>query len=334
MSGLKLTAWDHHGRYAKDGKIDLELVRRRLGMALDAGITTVYTLPDLTKALPLDPYLDVAQELGMKVHIWIIPFRTPELREKLMKRLTDAVHWDGCKESFYPCLNDRSVRERILPEVEALILKQGNRIDGIHLDYIRDDNAVGSVACPCQCAACRALRLKYFGKEKLSEEERKNPAAIYKEYAWKNAFITDLVRKYRSLTARYGLKLTMAARANYALQADLPEPPVYGLGPAVLEGQDWAAWGEEGLLDVIASMNYHTVPETFSEVLKGHVRLAEDMKSEFYTGIGLKSSLGVNPPERVERYIKECIDVGMKGCTFFALDGAVDGHYAVIKKFA
>ncbi len=334
MSKLILTAWDHHSRYAKDGKIDLELVRRRLGMAADAGITTLFTLPDRAGVLPFDPYLDVALELGLKVHVWIIPFASRELHDKLIKRLTDAEHWDGCKESFYPCVNDVSVREKILPEVEELIRKQGSRIDGIHLDYIRDDNAVGSVTCPCQCPACRALHLKYFGKEQLTEEERKAPAVIYKEFAWKNAFITDLVRKYRALTSKYGIKLSMAARANYAMQADLPKPPVYGLGPAVLEGQDWAAWGEEGLLDVISSMNYHIVPETFSEVLKGHVRLAKDMKSDFFTGIGLKSSLGVNPPDRVERYIQECVDCGMKGCTFFALDGAMDEHYSVIKKFA
>ena len=163
MSKLILTAWDHHGAYAKDGKIDMELVKRRLGMAADAGITTLFTLPDLNGVLPFDPYLDVALELGLKVHVWIIPFRSQALHNKLMKRLTDAEHWEGCEESFYPCVNDVSVRERILPDVEEIIRKQGSRIDGIHLDYIRDDNARSAVSCPCQCPACRALRLKYFG---------------------------------------------------------------------------------------------------------------------------------------------------------------------------
>ncbi|MBQ9369160.1 MAG: hypothetical protein IJT83_15360, partial [Victivallales bacterium] len=104
MSKLILSAWDHYSRYAKDGKIDMELMRRRLGMAADAGITTLFTLPDRAGVLPFDPYLDVALELGLKVHVWIIPFDSPQLHDKLKKRLMDAEHWDGCKESFYPCV--------------------------------------------------------------------------------------------------------------------------------------------------------------------------------------------------------------------------------------
>ena len=53
------------------------------------------------------------------------------------------------------------------------------------------------------------------------------------------------------------------------MHRDITDPPVWGLGPAVLEGQDWVAWNDEGLLDGIYTMNYHTDPEFFRSLLDG-----------------------------------------------------------------
>ena len=200
---LDLCAWEHFDHYWKDGRLDEETMRSRLGKAADAGIRTLYLLPYKHGSVPqpreFRTFLETCRDLGMGCHVWIIPFESEELERKLEKRLTDAEHWETCEERFYPCLNDEKVRDASLPATERFLAEYKGLFTGIHLDYIRDDNAVGSLICPCECQACRSLRLRYFGKELLSKEERANPAAIYKEFAWKNANVTALVRKYRAM---------------------------------------------------------------------------------------------------------------------------------------
>lgn len=310
---MELISWDRAG-YAKDNN-KLQLAMER---AAELGISQL--LVHLKSFdFPFKEYLEAADKVGIKVHTWIKPTFSAK---DIVKRTLSAENLQRQKEQFNTdfaraCLNNPSNLEQGLQGINTLIKKFGDRIAGIHLDYVRNDNAVFIKDYPCECNVCKNYRKKWLGHEILTKEDLQNPAIMYKELLFRNRNITDFVRKVRDVVNKTNLKLSMAARANYLNLPDIEDPPVYGLGPAVYEGQDWLAWAEEGILDFICTMNYHTQPKIFTEMLNSHLRLLQDTGVDFYTGIGIESSMGSLAPKEAAFLLDKVKDTAAKGCSLF-----------------
>jgi uncharacterized lipoprotein YddW (UPF0748 family) len=280
------------------------------------------------KDYPLKEYCLAAQKAGLEVHPWVKPaFAVKGFVKRTLspERRKAQIEQYGF-ELVRACMNNQSTREKGLANIKELIDNFGEYISGIHLDYVRNDNALFLKDYPCECDACKGIRKKWLGHEVLTRDDLNNPAVMYKELSVRNNNITNFVREVRKLVNKTGMKLSMAARANYINQYDVKEAPVYGLGPAVYEGQDWFAWAEEGLLDFIATMNYHTDPDIFEKVFQDHLRLLADSPVEFYTGLGIESSMGSLTPEEAVVLIEKVKNSPAKGISLFHFEAITDEY--------
>lgn len=324
---MEFLAWDH----AKfiDSVNDTEKAMR---MAAETGIAGLI-IHVKNFDFPLKTYCKAAKEKNVKVHAWVSPAFSVE---NVIKRTIPPERQAAMQKEFNfvllgPCLNHPSNQEKGLKNISTLINTHAGLIAGLHLDYIRSDNAQLLRKYPCECDACRAYRKRYLGYERLKDADMDNIEIMYKELEFRNRNITNFVRAAKKLADTAGIALSIAARANYLNQTDLEKAPVYGLGPAVFEGQDWVSWADEGLLDFICPMNYHTDTEKFRSVFNDHARLLAGTKARHYAGIGVKSSLGENPPERVKEHIEIVKKSGGTGCVFFAFGYITEAHSRAIK---
>ena len=313
---FKLKIWDHCRYVTNKGKPYDEMARHLETMG-KAGITsTIIYMPEV---ISLDDYCRAAKEAGLTVEARIFP--AWGVKDPVLRTLPPA-EWEEREKRFGiklagTCGNHPRNREGFLAAAEALAEEYAGRIEALHLDFIRNDNALLLADYPCRCDACQALYRRYFGCAVPSKEMLQDPAVRYKLLALRNENVRKTVVAMRSLASRHHLKLTMAARANYVNSPDITSPPVWGLGPAVLEGQDWVEWAESGLVDGICPMNYHTDFGLFEGVLEDHLRLMVDRKSLLFSGIGIASSMGETTPEGAAKRLELVRSSGLPGAVFF-----------------
>ena len=313
---FQLKIWDHC-RYVTNRERPYDEMARHLETMGKAGISaTIIYMPEV---ISLDDYCHAAKEAGLTVEARIFP--AWGVKDPVLRTLPPA-EWEEMEKRFGirlagTCGNHPRNREGFLAAAEALAAEYADRIEALHLDFIRNDNALLLTDYPCRCDACRALYRRYFGCAVPSKEMLRDPAVQYKLLALRNENVRKTVVSMRALASRHGLKLTMAARANYVNSPDITSPPVWGLGPAVLEGQDWVEWAEAGLVDGICPMNYHTDLALFDSVLADHLRLMGDRKELLFSGIGIVSSMGETTPEGAARRLELIRDAQLPGAVFF-----------------
>lgn len=330
---FKLSCWDH-ARYVRNHAAPYDEMAREMARKKALEIQTVVAY--MHQVTEFSDYCRAAKASGITVQSWI----TPETWiSNPVNRCLPEQKWNEMETRFgirlaKPCLNHPHNRESFIKNAIELLEQYGQNITALHLDAIRFENAILSREFPCECEACRALRKRFFGHETLSREELTEPAVIYKDLEIKNSSVTSIVRALREITREKNLQLTVAARANYLNQPDITDPPVWGLGPALIEGQDWVKWADDELIDEIYSMNYHLNEKFFTDILNDHVRLLKDTKVVFYPGIGVLSSMGKNPPEQIEKYICKIKEAGLNGCVFFNKDDVFEPEYESVIKAA
>lgn len=280
-----------------------------------------------------DAIFEVCSSEDLELHPWIKPgFGAADST----KRKLSSEDLAGQEARFgtsilRDCLNNRETLEKGIENVSKLLERYRGVIKGLHLDYVRNDNALFLKNYPCQCAACREGRMKWLGHGILTLKDLENPAVIYKELQMRNRSITDYVSRVRELTKKEGIKLSLAARANYLNQPDVEKPPVYGLGPAVYEGQDWLEWADEGYFDFISTMNYYTDAKIFGDVAREHARLLKGSKALFYSGIGIESSIGNASPETAEKLIAIAKEAGADGISLFHFEALDESYIKTLK---
>ena len=319
---MEYITWDRGGHIKQN--IDADYTMER---AAKLGISQMMVHLK-KKDYPLKEYCMAAKKAGLEVHPWVKPaFAVKDFVKRTLspERRKAQIEQYGF-EINRACMNNHSTREEGLANIKELIENFGEYISGIHLDYVRNDNALFLKDYPCECDTCKGIRKKWLGHEVLTRDDLNNPAVMYKELSVRNKNITNFVREVKKLTKSAGMKLSMAARANYINQYDVEKAPVYGLGPAVYEGQDWFAWAEEGLMDFIATMNYHTDPDIYTNVLEDHLRLLEDTPADFYTGLGIESSMGALSPQEANVLIEKVKNTSAKGISLFHFEAITDEY--------
>jgi hypothetical protein len=281
----------------------------------------------------LDAIFEACSNEDLELHPWIKPgFGVCDsIKRKLsMEDLAEQEARFGTS-ILRDCLNNSETLDKGVRNISKFLERYRGAIKGLHLDYVRNDNALFLKNYPCQCEACQKGRMKWLGHGILTLKDLENPAVIYKELQMRNRNITNYVRKVRDLTQKEGIKLSLAARANYVNQPDVEKPPVFGLGPAVYEGQDWLEWAEEGLFDFISTMNYYTDLKIFADVAREHARLLKGSKAVFYSGIGIESSIGNASPETAEKLIAIAKEAGAEGITLFHFEALNESYKKILK---
>jgi hypothetical protein len=143
---------------------------------------------------------------------------------------------------------------------------------------------------------------------------------MYKFVQFRCANIRSLVEQIRDITRRAGLRLTMAARADY-------------LGWALAEGQDWPEWVRDGLVDMVLPMNYFTNRETHGSHVRQHAALLAPIKGDclHLDGVGRLSSFGELPLEQLRDFARDALEAGADGISVFHYGGMKDDDFALLK---
>ena len=335
MTKFRIGIWDHC-RYVTNRRAPYDEMARHLERMRQWGVTlTNIYLPEV---ISLDDYCRAAANCGMELEARI----TPEWASSaVVKRQLPEEEWQRMESTLGirlsgPCGNREDNRELFLAGAERIACEYGSRINSLHLDFIRNDNALTLMDFPCQCDVCKGLYKRFFGTEVLTPEMRKDPAVLCKLTALRCKSIRKTVEGMKSIANSHSLRLSIAARANYVNSADITVPPVWGLGPAVLEGQDWAEWADDGVVDELFPMNYHTDLELFESVLKDHQRLlGKNASSMLFPGIGVESSMGKNSPADLAERIAIVKNSSLPGVMLFNKTNIYSDDYCrIIKEYA
>jgi len=331
---FQIKIWDHC-RYVEDKLRPYDEMARHLDTMAKAGIcATIIYMPEV---ISLDDYCRAARQAGIAVEARIFPAWNVD--NPVMRTLPEADFQEMEKRFGIrlagSCGNHPGNRAKFLAAAERLAAEYAGRIEAIHLDFIRNDNALLLMDYPCQCDACQALYRRFFNCAVPDKAMLRDAAVQYKLLAIRNDSVKRTVRAMRDMTKRHHLKLTMAARANYLNSRDIADPPVWGLGPAVLEGQDWVAWHDEGLLDGIYPMNYHTDFALFQSILADYLRLIPEHRETLFSGVGISSSMGEITPEGAARRLAAIRDAGLPGAVLFNKTNRYSAEFcAVFREFA
>ncbi len=332
---FRIGIWDHC-RYVTDRRHPYDEMARHLELMRRAGVTLADIY--LPEVISLDDYCRAAQACGMKIEARITPaWAAPDV----VNRTLPESAWCEMEKRFGirlagPCGNRPDNREKFVNGARRLLEEFAGRLNALHLDFIRNDNALLLNDYPCQCEICRQLYQRYFGCAVPDRAMLAAPAVQYKLVAIRNANITQTVRAMHELARRHDVALSIAARANYVNSADITAPPVWGLGPAVLEGQDWVNWLDDRLIDSVYPMNYHTDLKLFETVLNDHRRLlGQTASTALHPGVGVISSMGTNSPEALRERLAAVKAAQLPGAMLFNKTNVYDDAYrAVIREFA
>ncbi len=317
---MRLAVWGHPYLEYPQGEDSADAMAQRLGALRAAGIDLLFpfvavegehyfhseSLGEPDRDL-LEPLMAAAREVGMQVHP-IVGIGGP---------LSAGAH------RYQPPLDASAIPEYALSWAcaswgenhERSILLANEMIeryhpDGIHLDYSRYPNAEVLAQNPCACARCREARLRWLGKPLPEPQDLLRPGMAYKELQMRIEFVRSYVESMRGLTDHHEIALSAAVRARY-------------YEDALVEGQDWADWCAEGLIDICCPMSYTLSFGTFAQWMARHRRLTADSAVTWLAGIGLKSSAGELPLDEAERQIRFARRAGADGIAVFSA-GALD----------
>lgn len=217
----------------------------------------------------------------------------------------------------WPCAAWEENRRFTCEAAEELL--KTYRPNGLHMDYMRYPNTSVLDQHPCRCVRCQEERQKWLGKPLPTLEDLARPGVVYLEVRMRNRFVKSLVQGLHEATRRFGVPLSLAARARY-------------LKDAVAEGQDWVEWCREGLLDFICPMSYNPCFERFQQFVQEHTHLLAGSNTPLYCGIGRKSSLGTITAQQMAEQIAYALDHGADGVCIFHLAAFEEEDYHALKE--
>ena len=141
----------------------------------------------------------------------------------------------------------------------------------------------------------------------------------YRFARFRNDCIGEMVEEIRDITRRAGLRLTVSARADF-------------FGAAVLEGQDWARWARDGLVDAVFTMNYSTDRDAHGRNVRQHAALMQTQdRALHYDGVGRGSSMGENTIDQVLQLARDSMDAGADGVSIFHYNAMTDEDFARLR---
>ncbi|MGD9497535.1 MAG: hypothetical protein AB7Y46_14635 [Armatimonadota bacterium] len=312
---MRLAAWGHPYLEFPEGQDSVDAMAQRLGTLRAAGIDLYfpfvavagghYFASQLLGAPGRDllgPLLQAAAQVGMQVHPIVGLGGTVGTGEHRYEPPLEARPVPEYALTW-PCASWGENHERAVLVANEII--EGYRPDGIHLDYARYPNSQVLLANPCSCERCRSARLRWLGKPVPEPQDLLKPGIAYKELQMRIEFVRSFVESMRGLTDHHGIALSAAVRARY-------------YEDALAEGQDWAEWCADGLIDICCPMSYTLSFGTFALWLARHRRLTSETPVTWLEGIGLKSSAGELDLPSLERQVRFARKAGADGVCIFS----------------
>ncbi len=141
------------------------------------------------------------------------------------------------------------VRRYLARVVEEFLRKY--RVDGIHLDYIRypsSDTGFEAYAREAFSTLYRVDPVDIFKPDRIDSVSGEAPDRTSLErqwHQWRKQQVTDLLREIREVQELISPEATLSVAVIPELER---ARSVYG--------QDWAAWANEGLVDLVVTMSY------------------------------------------------------------------------------
>mgnify|MGYP005837395291 CR=1 FL=1 len=213
-----------------------------------------------------------------------------------------------------------SENRRLTVEVAAGMVRD-YKPDGLALDYLRYPNTAVLDGHPCHCELCQEKRDAWLGKPVPDADDLACPGVAYHEVRMRNRFVKTLLHSLREVADDGDIPLSLAARARYVKDA-------------VPEGQDWAEWCREGLLDFVCPMSYNPCFDRFQRFVTEHRNLLEDTGVPLYSGIGRSSSLGQISAAQMDQQIRHALEHGADGVSLFHVGALGDEDYAVLARIS
>ncbi len=161
---------------------------------------------------------------------------------------------------------------------------------GLHLDYSRFPDSEVIRENPCACARCQKARLRWLGKPYPEPHDMRKPGVVFKEMQMRMEFVRAFVESMRGMTDHHGAELSAAVRGHY-------------YEDALQEGQDWADWCADGLVDLICPLSFTLSFGAFAKLVAQHRRLIVDSPAEWMVGIGLRTGDGRLDFDAFERQV-------------------------------
>ncbi len=330
--GKRILAWAHaHADFA--GPRDQ--MRHRLQQAREAGIQVllpfVHSTPQEDQAwynsalrgFVVKDLLSRLMELGREAGIEVHPILggTTDVGQSGAARRRHSYQSGkpgGSRQDGRFCASDAATRTG--PPRIAIDILDHHDVPGLHLDYMRYLDTGNGLKWPCRCAACRERYRVIFGQQEITAADLTTPGAIYKYLQFRNANIAGEVAQIQAITRQRGVKLSLAARADY-------------FGAALVEGQDWADWARRGWLDFICPMNYTTSREDHRRQLTTQLSLVGGA-CPVYSGVGRRWSAGELTTAEMIRQAGDALSLGAAGIAIFRFDALSEQDFAALRSFS
>jgi len=327
---MQIAVWGHPYSEYPEGQDGIDDFRRGFERMREAGITLyipfVLThtkayfhgtmLGDAERDL-LSPVMQCGREFGIDIHP-IIGFGAVGVQTGGLYDPGDIADPPSFATSWR-CARWPVVRETTVTVAQQMVAAYEPA--GLHMDYMRYPNTVVLDQHPCHCERCRHARLQWLGKEIPDASDLSRPGVMHKEIQMRGEAITAVVEGLKQVARDADIPLSLAARARY-------------LKDAVPEGQDWARWAADGLLDTVCPMSYNPCDDRFQAFLDQHKPLMADTGAIWLAGIGRRSSLGEISAQQMGKQIQMAVDAGAGGVCIFHAGVFEDEDYTVLRSLA
>lgn len=316
-----LGVWMHPGFFGTDEAAAREKMGSTLDAYVRAGINTVIMLVKNTSGHVyyasetgvrderwgwdfFGVFLEEAGKRGLEVQPWFCVF--PE--SALIGRVRENPEWliRSPRRELVGTVNPA------LPAVRAyeigLMLEVVRKYDvgWVHLDYVRY---------PCEPAepyfGFDPETLRLFREDtgidmaKVAARDTGNPH-WNAWLRWNTDRVTVFVRELRGALGTAGRPVKISA-------AVFPD----AVSARVMIGQDWAAWGREGLVDMLNPMLYTNDAGLFEAYAREAVSFGSG-RTLVCPGIGIGTSHNRNTPEGMLEQMRICGELGAGGVVFFS----------------
>ena len=327
--------WTHPGTFGADRDKALPRIRETLDEYVKAGIDTVILMIKGTDGYVyydsaigvrdpayqwdfLDAFLKEARPRGITVHPWFCVF--PEAG--IVGQVRAHPEWliKGRHQEMVGVVNPALPAVREYERSLMLEVARKYPVDWIHLDYIRF---------PCDPAepffsfdpATRALFKDYSGVDPSAIKAQDSGNMMWNEWLeWNRAQVTAFVGELREALKTIGRPVKISA-------AVFPD----AANARVLIGQDWAAWAERGLVDMLCPMLYTNHEPFFRDFVKRAVDHARG-RCLVCAGIGIGTSHNQNTPEGMLRQMDISRELGADGVIYFSSNSLNEPFLARLKE--
>jgi uncharacterized lipoprotein YddW (UPF0748 family) len=249
--------------------------------------------------------LAAAKPRGLRVHAWLFCFCTEMCTEDRLA-IFRSKGWLLTGEDG----RERRWLDPAVPEVRSLLVQAARElatrynVDGIHLDFVRYPDFVGSLGPTVR------KRFENATGQKISDwpADVKTGSRRQDFMRWRCDRVADLVSEVRGMLRREGQEKLLTAA-------------VYGKYPSCADavGQDWEAWLRTGDVDYLLPMDYTEDPAKFAELVGNQAR-ARWLRKHMLPGIGVTAAESRLGPAQVIDQIQIVRSADCPGFALFSLD--------------